>query len=222
MALIGAGKTGGHVRKLHDPVEVFNSKRPPTLDSLKFCDVIISFLTGPVFESYIPLFIESGLPLVIGSTGIEFRSELERELEEKKLKWVWASNFSLGMNLVHEMILTLGKTNKLFKDYSFKIHEVHHVNKRDAPSGTALSWKKWLGSCGEKASVTYKREDDVVGFHKLTLGTENEEIILSHKALDRSIFAKGALWAAQRILIDPTIKVGLTKFSQITRRELLE
>ncbi len=222
VALVGAGKTGKYVCKLHNPVEVFHSRRLPDLESLKSCDVIISFLPGPAFESYIPLFIESSLPLITGSTGIKFGSELARELEEKKLKWILASNFSLGMNLIHEMILTFGKADKLFEDYSFKIHEVHHTKKLDAPSGTALSWKKWLGPCGEKTSVTYEREGDVIGFHKLTLCMKNEEITLSHKALDRSIFAKGALWAAHRVLTDSKIKVGLNRFSRITREEVLK
>ena len=222
VALVGSGKTGQHVSNLHHSVEVFDSKRTPTLDALQKCNVIISFLPGPAFKSYIPLFIESTLPVVIGSTGIEFGKELERELKTKKLKWIWASNFSLGMNLIHQMILTLSKTEKLFNDYSFNIHEIHHTQKQDAPSGTALTWKEWLGHAGAHTTITYERDGDTVGFHHLSLKTSHEEISLNHKAMDRSIFAQGALWAAKKILTDPNICFGLNKFSEITRKELLE
>lgn len=220
VALLGKGKTGGRVLELLQdkkiPHTVFDSKNHPTLESLKGHDVVISFLTGDVFREYMPLLIDSKIPVVTGSTGITFDSKLSDSLAEKNIKWIYATNFSLGMNLVHQMILIMKNAGSILSDYSFSMNEVHHTKKLDAPSGTALSWKNWAG---HEMDITSERIGDVIGIHELKLKTATEEITLKHEALDRKIFAEGALYGANII---STLKPGLHLFQDVVQRELLK
>ncbi len=217
IALLGAGKTGGKVADLHSNTVIFNSKNIPTKEKLQECDVVISFLAGDVFVDYIPLLIETKLPVVTGSTGFEWNANVIDQINADKLKWVRAHNFSLGMNLVKNMIETLSKATLLYQDISFNIHDIHHVHKKDAPSGTALSWEKWLG---HKAEISAERTGDVVGYHHIEMDTPVEKIKITHEAKDRAIFAQGAIWAAEKLLTDKEIPIGLNDFSTIVTKHL--
>lgn len=217
VALIGAGKTGGKVAELHPKTVVFDEENPPTLEALQACDVVISFLPGPAFLEYIDLLVESKLPVVTGSTGFDWPDDIQARLKAANLKWINAHNFSLGMNIAKSMIEYLGKAQELFDDIEFKIHDIHHVHKKDAPSGTALSWQDWLG---HKAEITAERTGEVVGYHHVEMITPVEKIKLTHEALDRGIFAQGALWAANKISTDNTIEMGLTHFSDVVKKHL--
>lgn len=220
IALLGKGKTGGKVLELliekKIPHTVFDSKNHPTLESLKGHDVVISFLTGDVFGEYMPLLIDAKIPVVTGSTGISFGSELSATLQKNNIKWIYATNFSLGMNLVHQMILIMKNAGSILSDYSFSMNEIHHTKKLDAPSGTALSWKNWAG---HEMNITSERIGDVIGIHELTLKTATEEITLKHTALDRKIFAEGALYGANII---STLTPGLHLFQDVVQKELLK
>ncbi len=222
LALLGTGKTGSHVLELAPSkgfeVVSFNSKNPPTLETLGEVDVIMSFLPGEAFLKYVDLIIESQKPLVCGSTGFEWSSELRAKLQSAGLVWLYATNFALGMNIVHKMIDELAKARKLFSDYDFKMHEIHHTRKLDAPSGTALTWKKWLA---DEVEITSERTGDVVGTHTLSFHSPYERITLTHESLDRKIFAEGALWAAQKIITDTKLAKGLHSFEDLTMKELL-
>lgn len=219
IALVGAGKTGNKIVEISDnqnEISIFNTKNIPTLENLKGHDVIISFLPGPSFVDYMELFIDSKIPLVTGSTGFDWPSRVDQKLKDNNIPWVYASNFSLGMNLVYKMIKVLSKADELFKDFNFSIHEIHHTKKLDAPSGTALSWEEWSNN---KANITHERIGDVVGDHKITLDTPFEKIELRHIAKDRKIFAEGALWAANEA-VSGQIPNGLNKFSDIALQRL--
>lgn len=217
IALLGKGKTGQHVLTLNPDCVVFNTQKPPTFEKLKEFDVIISFLPGEAFESYIPLLIETKIPVVTGSTGFNWPENLEQILKDNNTKWIYANNFSLGMNIVKQMIKTLSKASELFDEYSFNIHEVHHTQKLDSPSGTAISFQQWLG---QPAGITSERFGDIVGDHDITFDCADETIKLSHSAKDRSIFARGALWAAKLITTDKSIPVGLNHFNNIVNKHL--
>jgi 4-hydroxy-tetrahydrodipicolinate reductase len=222
IALLGSGKTGHKVIALvKSPVTIFNSKNPPSVENLKGHDIVISFLPGDIFLSYVDTLIESQLPVVTGATGFRWSEALKSKLYENNVKWIWASNFSLGMIIVKNMIRELSKAGDLFDDYDFNIHEQHHVQKVDAPSGTALSWKAWLNESKE-IGMSYERQGDTIGLHEMTLSTPHEEIKLSHTAKDRSLFAKGALWAASKLLNDISFPVGLTLFSDLVEKNLNE
>jgi 4-hydroxy-tetrahydrodipicolinate reductase len=218
VALIGKGKTGGRVLELliDSKIEhtVFDSTHSPALEKLAGHDVIISFLSGDVFKNYIELFIESKIPVVTGSTGLTWPLQFDERLKKAQLKWIYATNFSLGMNLVQHI---MGEAGKIFTDYHFSMHEVHHTKKLDAPSGTALSWKNWLG---HELEITSERIGDVAGIHELTLSTKYEKISLKHEALDRKIFAEGALFAAKKITTENLLSPGLHLFQDIVLAEL--
>ncbi len=217
VGLLGAGKTGSKVLDLHHDVITFTEENPPGVTDFKQCDVIICFLPGNVFLEYIPSLIESAVPVVTGATGFEWPASIDAQLKEKKLKWVRSHNFSLGMNLVKAMIGVLGQASVLYDKFDYNIHDIHHIHKLDAPSGTALSWKDWLG---HDAHITAERTGDVVGYHHLELDTPMEKIKIVHEAKDRAIFASGALWTAKKILDDKEIECGLIDFSNLVTRYL--
>ncbi len=219
-AIIGKGKTGGKVIELlsenNSEYEIFDSKNIVTSEKLHSFDVAICFVAGDVFEEILPILISSKVPVVTGTTGFEWPEDLESKLVKNKIPWLYATNFSLGMNLVHNMIEVLSKTDRLFDHFKFDMHEVHHTKKVDAPSGTAKTWANWLK---QPVEITSERTGDVVGDHALTLTTDTEKITLRHEALDRKIFAGGALWAADKI---QDLAPGLHSFEDLTLKELLK
>lgn len=216
IALLGKGKTGSKVLecKTHQVI-AFDSKNPPTFERLETFDVIISFLPGEAFKSYIPLLVETKLPVVSGSTGFDWPSQLDETLKAKKLSWIYASNFSLGVALVKQMLNKLSAAKDFFPNHQSSIHEIHHTHKKDAPSGTALSMEQWMH---EKCLITSERTGDVIGFHELTFDTGSEKIKISHEALDRKLFADGAIWAAEYLFKNKN--PGLHAFQEIIERTL--
>ena len=221
-AILGTGKTGGKVVELlkDEDHTVFNSSNPITVDKLQGHDVLISFVNGQVLLDNLDTLLSSGIPHVTGATGVDWPPDLNEKLLAANAKWMIASNFSLGMNLIKAMVNCLGKAGELFKEFEFKIHEVHHSQKLDAPSGTALSWKEWLGSTSD-VPISSERVGNITGIHEVRLNTENEEIFLRHEAKDRKIFAEGAIWAAHQIVEDSTIAPGLHKFEDYAAAKIL-
>ncbi|MBO6586001.1 MAG: hypothetical protein JJ953_07860 [Gracilimonas sp.] len=214
IAVIGTGKTGGKVVELlgDELSEAFDSSNPPTVEKLQAADAVIIFVPGDAVPDVMDTVIEAGIPAAWGSTGCEWPNDLEEQVKAKNAKWIMASNFSLGMNVIRKSIEAISAGSNILKDPEFHIHEVHHVHKKDAPSGTALSWKEWLD---KEAEVTSAREGDVKGIHELTLKTETEEITLKHKALDRALFAEGAIWAAKQLVNHSKMEAGIRTFGQL-------
>lgn len=221
VALLGKGKTGAKVLELMRSKNIahtiFDSSNTPTFAKLSGHDVIISFLPGEAFSSYLPLLLETKIPVICGSTGMKWPADFDLDLKKNGVKWIYATNFSLGMNLVHQMILIMKQASRIFDDYQFSLHEIHHTKKLDAPSGTALSWKDWAG---HEMDITSERIGDVTGIHEIRLTTPDEEISLKHEARDRKIFASGALYAADKILKNNTLAPGLHLFQDIVQQEL--
>lgn len=224
VAVIGRGKTGSKVIELLEgncPYQVFSSQNPLTEAALKDCDVAIAFVSGEVLLQLAPTLLAAKTPLVVGATGWTPAQDLLDALSRENITWVWGTNFSLGMRLVHEMIKALSKTSNYFdqdkNEFSFKLHEVHHTQKLDGPSGTAKSWASWLNL---PTAITFERTGDVVGDHELVLETAHEKITLRHEALDRKIFAQGAIWMAHKLIEDkkakkPKIPPGLQLFEEL-------
>lgn len=192
--------------------EAFDSSNPPTVEKLQAADAVIIFVPGDAVPDVLGKVIEAGIPAAWGSTGYEWPDDLEDRVKARNAKWIIASNFSLGMNVIRKSIEAISAGSNILKDPEFHIHEVHHVHKKDAPSGTALSWKEWLN---KEAEVTSAREGDVKGIHELTLKTETEEITLKHKALDRALFAEGAIWAARQLVNNSKMEAGIRTFGQL-------
>ena len=217
LALIGKGKTGGKVLELNSPgieITVFDRTNEPTFEKLTKCDVILSFLPGDAFAELIPVLLETKRPVVTGSTGFKWPENFDQTLREKNLTWIYATNFSLGVVVLKQLIERLNQVSHLFTEKTLSIHEVHHTKKLDAPSGTALSMKEWLkGDC----EVTSERTGDVVGLHTLTLETPSEIIRLEHEAKNRTLFAEGAVWATRMIT---KVQPGLHSFQKVVENHL--
>lgn len=169
-------------------------------------------MPGSAAQEIQKLLLQTKLPAVWGTTGYKWPADLPEQVKNSGSKWVIGSNFSLGMNLVRKSLQVLGTGSEILHEPEFHIHEVHHKHKQDAPSGTALSWEKWLN---RDALVSSDRQGDVKGIHELQIKTKNETITLRHEALSRDLFAEGAIWTANYLLENPFIEPGLYKFSSI-------
>lgn len=213
IAVIGTGKTGGAVLKqLGECGIAFNRDNKPTVEKLKKADIAIIFVPGSAAEEIQELILESKIPAVWGTTGYQWPADLPDRVKAAKSSWVIGSNFSLGMNLVRKAIDIFGKGSEVLDNPEFHIHEVHHKQKQDAPSGTALSWEKWLG---KEAVISSDRQGDVKGIHELHIKTKNESVYLRHEAHSRDLFAEGAIWTANYLLENRFIEPGIYQFSSI-------
>lgn len=229
LAVLGKGKTGGHVVELLKEeginVTIFDRSNPLELKKLKEIDGVISFFPGNAFKNSIEVLVQSQLPIVSGSTGFEWplgKNHFNEKLAQSNISWIHGHNFSLGMNIIKQMLKVLSQTPQLFEDFQFNLHEVHHTKKLDAPSGTALAWKEWLDLQDEtKIEITHERTGDVIGDHQLTLKTPFEQIDLRHQALNRKIFAAGAIWALKGILNEEfKLMPGLHVFQEVAINHL--
>ncbi|MEX0661949.1 MAG: dihydrodipicolinate reductase C-terminal domain-containing protein [Balneolaceae bacterium] len=213
VSVIGTGKTGSAVVDvLGESAVPFNRENPPTVDALKKTDIAIIFVPGDSAENIVELLIKTKIPAVWGTTGYEWPENLNERVKDAGVPWIIGSNFSLGMNLVRKSLELFGAGSSLLNDPQFHIHETHHIHKKDAPSGTALSWKEWLG---KESTISSSREGDVKGIHELHIKTGNESIFLKHEAHSRKLFAEGAIWAANYLLDNPSIKAGVYPFPTI-------
>ena len=160
-------------------------------------DVVIDFTIPEATPRIAGMTAAHGKALVIGTTG---HTNAEREAILKVTQGipvVWSSNFAMGVNVLFHITRLVGES---FSDASVEISETHHTKKKDAPSGTAKTLKEILEEIrGNTVPVESRREGDVVGDHTVLFKTPEEELALSHHALARATFAKGALRAAKWI-----------------------
>ncbi len=197
IAVIGKGKTGGHLLPLIPPADLigpFGRQNAPNTEALGKADIGIVFVPGEAFLEVLPTLLASGRPMVIGATGMEWPAGLDAELKKRGTAWVHATNFSLGVQLFRQLIKTVNRMKASLPAFQAALLDVHHTKKLDAPSGTAKSLAAWSDF---PVDITARREGDVVGFHELTLNFPRETIKISHDAHDRSLFAQGALDVAR-------------------------
>jgi 4-hydroxy-tetrahydrodipicolinate reductase len=216
LAVIGNGKTGGFVEALaskRHEITVFNLENPATPEKLHAYDAAIVFVPADGFTDLASVLIASGIPAVIGTTGFSFD-----KISGLKAPWIVASNFSLGMNFMFLLTRTLPSLRKSSPAASFAIHEVHHVHKKDSPSGTALSLKALLPA---DTALTAEREGDVPGLHTVTVSLPGETLKVEHEAQDRTVFATGALYAAESLLrgLSPAVHRFETIFADQLKKE---
>jgi 4-hydroxy-tetrahydrodipicolinate reductase len=179
---------------LGDPIE------PP----MKNCDVAIDFSHADAITEICRAALQRRKPLVIGTTG--HSTEQRRTIEEtaQSLPIVFASNFSIGVNVL--FWLTSKAAEQLGSDFDAEIVETHHKMKKDAPSGTAKTLAEVLKATTRTRSeipIQSIREGDVVGEHTVIFSGPGERLELTHRAASREIFARGALRAAEWIVSQP-------------------
>jgi len=157
-------------------------------------DVLLDFSQADATAGFMRQAAEHGLAVVSGVTGLKESAEAEMARASAKVPILWSSNMALGVNL----LLTLAKLMPpvLGKDFDMEIVEIHHRHKKDAPSGTALSLARALGSEARPVPMHSLRMGEAVGEHQIHFVSPLEEIRITHRALSRGAFAGGALRAA--------------------------
>ena len=221
IAVIGSGHTGQAVIELlpaRPAPLVFNRSRPVTVAALRQARLAIIFVPATALEEILPVVLASGIDAVWGTTGADWPADLERQVTAHGARWVMADNFSLGMQLIRRCLQVLGRGVALLDSPRFHIDEVHHSGKQDSPSGTALSWQRWLD---QDVSIRAERQGDVKGEHRLQIRALGETIELHHRAHDRQLFARGALWAADYLQDNPGLVPGVHLFNRLLDQQLI-
>lgn len=213
IALLGYGKMGktierlaverGHeiVLKITDDIEKYD---------LKKADVAIDFSIPDAAFKNITSCFEQQLPVVSGTTGwLNKYDEAVQKCKELNAAFIYASNFSLGVNLFFELNKKLAEMMKNFPEYRVTIEETHHTQKLDAPSGTAISLAEQIIQNGNKKGwqldkaaeneipITAKRIENVPGTHEISYDSAVDSIKIEHVAHSRDGFALGAIIAAE-------------------------
>lgn len=156
-------------------------------------DVAIDFSLPEAFDGILGECVKRGTALVSGTTGLDDMQRPALENASARIPLVWASNFSLGVALLHQLVETAAAR---LPDWDCDIVESHHVHKKDAPSGTALTLGAAAQVSGAKPHYASLRAGDIVGEHLVQFTGQGERIELIHRASDRDIFARGAVHAA--------------------------
>lgn len=168
-------------------------------NSLKLADVIIDFSRQEATERVIGYAVREQKPLIIGTTGLSIKTQEALRLASENISVFYSANFSLGAYLCLKQAQYLAHFCK--DKEAIKISETHHAQKKDAPSGTALSMQKALNDIYPfEIPITSNRQGDVIGEHKICFKLDHETIELKHEALSRKVFALGALRAADFLI----------------------
>ena len=170
-----------------------------TRERLAGVDAVIDFTSPHAVLANIKAAANAGANLVIGTTGwYEHIPEVKQWVEDTNVGLVWGSNFSIGVNVFFKIVKAAALALKY--DYAGSIMERHHVHKKDAPSGTAVSLQTILkNEGGQELEITSIREGETVGMHVVMLDSSADSILLTHDAKNRRGFAEGAIRAAEWI-----------------------
>jgi 4-hydroxy-tetrahydrodipicolinate reductase len=159
-------------------------------------DVAIDFSLPEGFDPVLELCLARGAALVSGTTGLSEPQRAALEAAAAKVPVVWASNFSLGVAVLTELV---ERAAVALPDWDCDVIEAHHTQKKDSPSGTALTLGQAAVANGAEVSYASLRAGDIVGEHTVQFTGLGERLELVHRAGNRDIFARGALHAAKRI-----------------------
>lgn len=173
------------------------------------CDVVVDFSTPGSLRMVAQACASAGRPLVSGTTGLEAQTQAVLVAAAQKVPLVHAANMSIGVNLLLHLVEKTGQV--LGNEWRVLIEETHHQHKRDAPSGTALALGHAVEAQRGPGTVDYAshREGEVIGRHEVRFENPGERVILGHEALDRGIFASGAVRAAQWVVRQPPGLYGM-------------
>lgn len=217
VALVGYGKMGKAIEEIllergHEVVAKLNHL--PTLEELNSAEVAIEFSHPEAAFENLKFLQENQIPTISGTTGwIEKLDEIKKINSDQNTAFLYASNFSLGVNLFFELNSQLAKLMCNYPEYKVEIEEIHHTQKLDKPSGTAISlaqqiienskftnWELDQQSTQENLPIYSKRIDSVPGTHTICYKSEVDDIEITHTAHSRKGFALGAVIAAEWIL----------------------
>lgn len=226
IAILGYGKMGRIIEQFatergHEIVLKVNvdNTEDLTLVNLKKADVAIDFSTPDAALSNIELCFDAGVPIVVGTTGwYGHLQTVKNKCEEGNNTLLYASNFSIGVNVFFFVNKVLAKIMNRYPQYEVQVEEIHHIQKLDSPSGTAMTisegilseldrkneWvNELIGSVEEfivkpdQLLIESHRIEDVPGTHTVIYSSEVDDIEFKHKAHNRAGFALGAVLAAE-------------------------
>lgn len=220
-AIIGYGKMGHEIEQVllsrgHSVNLIIDQNNTADLraECLKDIDVAIEFTTPSTAYDNIRTCIEAGTAIVSGTTGWTARlPELQELCRAKGGTMMYSSNYSLGVNIAFAVNRRLAELMNRFDNYDVSIEEVHHIHKKDAPSGTAITladdiiarldrkdgWVNEPTDDRSKIEITSVREGEVPGIHTVTYESDDDTLTLRHSLKSRRALATGAVIAAEFI-----------------------
>ncbi len=219
-AIIGYGKMGREIERIllergQAVPLIIDVNNPDDLCSEKMAgiDVAIEFTTPDTAYQNIRKCIELGVPVVSGTTGwLEHMNEIKTLCKESGGALFYASNYSLGVNLTFRLNKILAKMINKVGGYNVELDEVHHIHKKDAPSGTAITIAEgiienldgrdaWVcdtpSHAANQINITSYREGEVVGIHGVKYTSKEDILEMRHTIKDRAALALGAVIAAE-------------------------
>lgn len=219
IALIGYGKMGKAIESVatdrgHEIVLKIDkdNRSDITKDNLQSADVAIEFTTPETAVDNCMYAMDAGVPVVCGSTGwLDEWEKITQYCTEKNGAFLYASNFSVGVNIFFALNQHLAKLMSTHTDYHVRMEEIHHTEKKDAPSGTAITlanqilderkdFTQWIsGDAKAKTdlSIISHRIDPAPGTHTILYDSDIDRIEITHTAHNRRGFAMGAVLAAE-------------------------
>jgi 4-hydroxy-tetrahydrodipicolinate reductase len=216
IALLGYGKMGKVIEKIAKERghEIILRKTSATCyKGIENADVAIDFSIPDAAVPNISACLNAGIPIVCGTTGwLEHYDEMVTLCNEKKGAFLYGSNFSLGVNLFFELNAHLAKMMAKFNTYKVSMEEIHHTQKLDAPSGTAITLAKGIientnytswtldKAKAQEIHIDAKRIENVPGTHSVFYNSEVDLIEIKHVAHNREGFAIGSVFAAEWII----------------------
>lgn len=202
-----------------------NNRDQITVHDLQQADVAIDFSTPHSVLENIDLCLEANVPLIVGTTGwYDQLEQVKGKCLAKNRSLLYGSNFSIGVNVFFHLNKLLAKAMSPYKQYEVQVEEIHHTQKLDAPSGTAITIAEgilsnysgktsWINNViGEDADIIPKNDqllieshrlEDVPGTHTVLYSSEVDQIEFKHTAHSRAGFALGAVIAAEWLLENP-------------------
>jgi len=216
IALLGYGKMGKVIERIalergHEIV--LRKTSSDTFEDLHKADVAIDFSIPDAAVGNISTCLQQGIPVISGTTGwLENYHEMVKLCEEQNGAFIYGSNFSLGVNIFFELNDHLAKIMSKFNQYKVEMEEIHHTQKLDAPSGTAITlanriiensdYSSWALENAKKDEllINVKRIENVPGTHSVFYNSEVDTIEIKHTAHNRDGFALGSVIAAEWII----------------------
>lgn len=185
-----------------NPFSSFSSSVSSLPSSSSLPNVFVDFTKPEAVLNHLQICVEHQIPMVIGVTGLLEPQKKAVQKAAETIPIVYAPNMSIGINLCYQLLALAAKTLKGTTEVA--VQETHHKNKKDAPSGTALRMgeivAKELGVDLKSINFASSRIGDVMGDHTILFTLPGERLEITHRSLDRSVFALGAIRAAKWVI----------------------